>query len=92
MPRTMHAAAVAHSAGYYARTSPGRSIIAGQHDLLDVVLLHLAERVNTGAEYGMSQSNAYPNHDTVAAARARVEDLVEKRRAAKEAARQGREA
>ena len=40
----------------------------------------------------MSQSNAHPNHDKVAAARARVEDIVEKRQAAKEAARQRREA
>ena len=38
----------------------------------------------------MSQSNAHPNH--VAAARARVEDVVAERQAAKEAARQGREA
>jgi hypothetical protein len=45
MARTMHAAAVAHSASYYARTLPGRSIIAGQHDLLDVILPHLTERV-----------------------------------------------
>ena len=40
----------------------------------------------------MRQSIAHPNHDKVAAARARVEDIVEKRQAAKDAARQGREA
>lgn len=40
----------------------------------------------------MSQSNAHPNHDKVAAARARMEDIVAERQAAKEAARQGREA
>lgn len=47
---------------------------------------------DTGVGYGMSQSNAHPNHDKVAAARARVEDIVAERQAAKEAARQGREA